>query len=105
MEETITGLNATVYQNSADSVTAMSHSWLILCGALVMFMHAGFSMLESGCCREGFVQSVLEKNLLNCCVSTVGWWFFGWAFAYGDVPDGGFIGSKEFFSTGFITFA
>ena len=24
---------------------------------------------------------VLEKNLLNCCVSTLGWWLFGWAFA------------------------
>ena len=32
--------------------------WLILCGALVMFMHAGFAMLEAGCCRAGFVQSV-----------------------------------------------
>ena len=25
---------------------------------------------------------VLEKNLLNCCVSTIGWWAFGWAFAH-----------------------
>jgi len=80
--------------------TAMTHTWLILCGALVMFMHAGFAMLECGCCRAGFAQSVLEKNLLNCCVSTLGWWMFGWAFAYGDVPENGFIGSAEFFSVG-----
>merc|ERR1719399_2236075 len=35
-----------------------------------MFMHAGFAMLECGCCRAGFAQSVLEKNLLNCCVTS-----------------------------------
>ena len=34
--------------------------WLILCGALVMFMHAGFAMLEAGCCRAGFTQSVSQ---------------------------------------------
>merc|ERR1719399_2528688 len=84
----------------AEHESAMSHMWLILCGALVMFMHAGFAMLESGCCRAGFVQSVLEKNLLNCCVSTLGWWLFGWAFAYGGVPQYGFIGSSEFASVG-----
>ena len=28
------------------------------------------------------VAEVLEKNLLNCCVSTIGWWLFGWAFAH-----------------------
>merc|ERR1719399_277128 len=88
----------------AEHESAMSHMWLILCGALVMFMHAGFAMLESGCCREGFVQSVLEKNLLNCCVSTVGWWMFGWGLAYGNVPEGGFGGSEEFFSLGFLKF-
>merc|ERR1719201_1260636 len=84
----------------AEHETAMSHAWLILCGALVMFMHAGFAMLECGCCRAGFAQSVLEKNLLNCCVSTIGWWLFGWAFAYGGVPQYGFIGSSEFASVG-----
>eukprot|EP00439_Symbiodinium_sp_Y106_P051588 s531_g6.t2 len=30
---------------------AMDSAWLCLCGALVMFMHAGFAMLETGSCR------------------------------------------------------
>ena len=37
--------------------------WMIVCAALVVYMQAGFAMLEAGCCREGFVSSVLEKNL------------------------------------------
>jgi Amt family ammonium transporter len=91
----------------AEHEVAMSHAWLILCGALVMFMHAGFAMLECGCCRAGFAQSVLEKNLLNCCVSTMGWFLTGWAFAYGGVPDNGFIGGRSEFAsvgTGFLDF-
>ena len=31
----------------------------------VMFMHAGFGMLETGCCREKNASNVLMKNLVN----------------------------------------
>ena len=69
---------------------------MCLCGALVMFMHAGFGMLETGSCRAKNASNVLMKNLVNVCVGTLGWWLFGWAFAYGSagVSSGGngFIG-------------
>ena len=42
---------------------AMDSAWLVLCGALVMFMHAGFAMLETGCCRAKNASNVLMKNL------------------------------------------
>ena len=64
----------------------MTHAWLILCAALVVFMQAGFAMLEAGCCREGFVSSVLEKNLLDACLAALSWWLLGWGVAYGNVP-------------------
>jgi len=83
-----TTLNQTVYDMNGGVNSAMSHAWLILCGALVMFMHAGFSMLEAGCCRAGFAQSVLAKNLLNCCVSTLGWMVLGFPIAYGNLFGG-----------------
>ena len=57
---------------SAES--AMTSSWLILCGALVMFMHAGFAMLETGSCRAKNASNVLMKNLVNVCVGTLGWY-------------------------------
>ena len=62
---------------------ALDSAWLCLCGALVMFMHAGFGMLETGSCRAKNASNVLMKNLVNVCVGTLGWWLFGWAFAYG----------------------
>jgi len=30
-----------------------------------MFMHAGFAMLETGCCRAKNASNVLMKNLVN----------------------------------------
>ena len=44
---------------------AMDSAWLCLCGALVMFMHAGFAMLETGSCRAKNASNVLMKNLVN----------------------------------------
>ena len=44
---------------------AMDSAWLCLCGALVMFMHAGFAMLETGCCRAKNASNVLMKNLVT----------------------------------------
>jgi len=79
---------------------AMDSAWLCLCGALVMFMHAGFAMLETGCCRAKNASNVLMKNLVNVSVGTLGWWIFGWAFAYGSQA-GSFIGTDGFFGLGF----
>ncbi|CAE7224052.1 AMT1-1 [Symbiodinium sp. CCMP2592] len=84
---------------------ALDSAWLCLCGALVMFMHAGFAMLETGSCRVKNASNVLMKNLVNVCVGTLGWWVFGWAFAYGSqgTPANGFIGTDGFFGIGFYT--
>lgn len=39
------------------------------------------------------------KNLFAACVGCLGWWLFGFAFAFGEVH-GGFIGlNKAFFAT------
>lgn len=86
---------------------ALDSAWLCLCGALVMFMHAGFAMLETGSCRAKNASNVLMKNLVNVCVGTLGWWAFGWAFAYGDeaksAGGNGFTGASGFFGWDFYT--
>ena len=82
---------------------ALDSAWLVLCGALVMFMHAGFAMLETGCCRAKNASNVLMKNLVNVCCGTLGWWSIGWALAYGEQNGNGFIGTDGFFGFGFYT--
>merc|ERR1712014_62743 len=90
-----------------DMKGALDHIYLILCGALVMFMQAGFACVEAGCCRAKNVQNILLKNLTDVCVGTLGWWATGWAFAYGGPPDddgnleNGFIGTEQFFGGDF----
>ena len=68
-----------------------------------MFMHAGFAMLETGCCRAKNASNVLMKNLVNVCCGTLGWWSIGWALAYGEQNGNGFIGTDGFFGFGFYT--
>jgi Amt family ammonium transporter len=95
----------------ADLYVAMDHMWLIICGALVMFMQAGFAMLCAGCCRAKNVQNILLKNVTDVCMGTICWWAIGWALAYGpgvvDSDDGTkgnkFAGNSEFFGIGFNT--
>ena len=41
----------------------MDSAWLCLCGALVMFMHAGFAMLETGSCRVKNASNVFDEEL------------------------------------------
>eukprot|EP00038_Savillea_parva_P004977 m.145606 g.145606 ORF g.145606 m.145606 type:complete len:513 (-) comp11629_c1_seq6:214-1752(-) len=58
---------------------------LIFMGALVMFMQAGFAMLEAGSLGVTSVVSVLFKNLGDCLIGALAWFTFGWAFAYGEI--------------------
>merc|ERR1719506_119802 len=88
--------------------TAMGTTWTILCGALVMFMHAGFALLETGVCRSVSCQSILMKNILNVCFGTMIWFVFGYAFMYGGnagiMPDEYMIigGGSGYFGSGLV---
>ena len=86
--------------------TAMGTTWTIICGALVMFMHAGFALLETGVCRAVSCQSILLKNILNVCFGTLIWFTFGYAFMYGGAgedPKTYVIGGKsKYFGSGLI---
>jgi len=88
--------------------TALTEVWLVICGALVMFMQAGFAMVEAGSCRAKNVQNVLLKNLCDVVIGTFGWWILGWSLAFTGLDTDGFkesafVGSSEFVSSGFIT--
>jgi Amt family ammonium transporter len=103
----LTDSNSTDYDSQAaveDLKGAMNHMWLILCGALVFLMQAGFCMLEAGCCRAKNVQNIMLKNLIDVCLGTICWYVVGWMFAYGfkDEDHSQFAGSKEAFGSGFL---
>lgn len=95
-------LDASDLYNSLDTI------WLILCGALVMLMQAGFTMLEAGACRINHVQQIMFKNITDVCIGTIAWFICGYTFAYrGDYDDDGFrttnFGYSPWASVGFTS--
>jgi len=69
---------------------------------LVMFMQAGFAILESGACREKNAAMVLMKNVLDACLGCLVWYLVGYGLAYGAPEDPNvFIGVKNFAATDF----
>ncbi len=58
--------------------------YVLISGALVFFMNAGFGMLETGFCRQKNAVNILAKNLVVFALSTIAYWFIGWGLMFGD---------------------
>ncbi|MBL4851692.1 MAG: ammonium transporter [Gammaproteobacteria bacterium] len=66
---------------------AMDTFYFLVCGALVMWMAAGFSMLEAGLVRAKNTTEILTKNVALYAVSCIMYMVCGYAIMY----DGGFF--------------
>jgi len=64
----------------------------LICGFLVMFMAAGFAMLESGMVTSKSVSVICAKNIGLYAISGIMFWLVGYNLAYG-IPEGGYIGN------------
>jgi len=73
--------------------------WVIVTGCLVMFMQAGFAMLEVGFSRMKNVGTVVAKVVTNLSVSSIAYWAVGFGFAFGAGGWFAFIGGSGFFPT------
>ena len=63
----------------------------LICGFLVMFMAAGFAMLESGMVTSKSVSVICAKNIGLFSIAGIMFWLVGYNLAYG-IPEGGYIG-------------
>ena len=66
-------------------------------GFLVMWMAAGFCMLESGLVTSKSVSVICAKNIGLYSIAGIMFWLMGYNLAYG-VPEGGFIGNFSYWS-------
>jgi len=62
---------------------AMDTFYFLVCGALVMWMAAGFSMLEAGLVRSKNTTEILTKNVLLFAISCTMYLICGYAIMYG----------------------
>jgi len=85
----------------ADISLAMDTVWVLIAAVFVIFMQAGFAMLEVGFSRMKNVGSVVAKILVNLSIAALMFWAVGFAFTF---SDGGalnsVIGLQGFFLSG-----
>ncbi len=62
---------------------AMDTFYFLVCGALVMWMAAGFTMLESGLVRAKNTTEILTKNVSLYATACIMYMVCGWAIMYG----------------------
>jgi Amt family ammonium transporter len=71
-----------------DQVTELSYAldtfYFLVCGALVMWMAAGFTMLESGLVRAKNTAEILTKNIGLYAIACIMYMLCGYGIMYGD---------------------
>ncbi len=80
----------------ADIKLAVDTVWVIVAACLVLFMQAGFAMLEVGFSRMKNVGSVVAKILANMGIGIVVFWAVGFAIAFG--TGNAFVGTEGWFT-------
>ncbi len=90
-------------QAGLDDLTgAIDLAWLLIAGILVLFMQAGFAMVEAGFVRSKNVTNILMKNVLDASLGAVIYFAVGYGLAYGvsSAGDAGsFFGAGNWFLT------
>ena len=77
---------------SEETAYILNSLLFLMCGFLVMWMAAGFCMLESGLVTSKSVSTIAAKNIGLYSIAGIMFWLCGYNLAYG-IPEGGFIGT------------
>lgn len=80
---------------AADLAASIDETWTMFAGILVMFMQAGFAMLEAGIVQDKNTQGIFVKNLMDACIGALSWFLVGYGLAFGE-DSGKFIGTNLF---------
>jgi ammonium transporter, Amt family len=69
----------------ADTTVAINFMWTLIGGFLVMFMQAGFAMVETGFTRAKNASHTMAMNLMVYGIAMAGYWLCGYALQAGGV--------------------
>lgn len=72
-----------VAERVAKHETALNLTWLMVGGILVLFMQAGFALVETGFTRAKNGAHTMMMNLVIFALGAVGWFVCGYAFTFG----------------------
>ncbi len=74
---------AVIAKQLAKTNTALNLTWLMVGGVLVLFMQAGFALVEGGFTRAKNAAHTMMMNLVIFALGVVGWFVCGYALMFG----------------------
>jgi len=74
--------------------------WTLITGFLVMFMQAGFAMVEAGLCRAKNVSHTMAMNFMIYPLGMLGFYVCGYAFMFGNLGSAGTMGGPSVMNGG-----
>ncbi len=66
-----------------DVQAVLDNIWVLIAAILVIFMNAGFGMLETGFCRQKNAVNILSKNLIVFALASLAFWAIGFSLMFG----------------------
>src|SRR5687768_13728906 len=88
-----------VAKQSAETARGLGHLtisanlvWTMLCGFMIMFMQAGFALVETGLTRSKNVAHTMAMNFLVYAIGIIGFWAIGFGLQMGGVGAMGTFG-------------
>lgn len=90
-----TALPEAVISGVTEVQSNINYVWIIVTGALVFFMQAGFVMLEIGACRAKNTINIIMKSFLDFCICAIVYLLVGCPLMFGTSWNG-IIGTDGF---------
>ncbi|HEY8932124.1 MAG TPA: ammonium transporter [Rariglobus sp.] len=75
-------------QNVAHNKVSINLVWTLVTGFLVMFMQAGFAMVETGLCRAKNAAHTMSMNFMIYALGMLGFWICGFGLMFGGYWNG-----------------
>ena len=90
-----------VADNVGKNRVFLNMAWTLLTGFLVMFMQAGFAMVETGLTRTKNVTHTMAMNIMIYAIGILSFWAVGFAFMMGKLGAVAQLGGNEMLTKGF----
>ena len=73
-----------LYDRTTHNLFSINMVWVLITGFLVMFMQAGFAMVEAGMCRAKNASHTIAMNFMIYPLGCLGFWAYGFAIGWGN---------------------
>jgi ammonium transporter, Amt family len=80
--------NTDLFDRIAHNVFSINVVWTLIAGFLVMFMQAGFAMVETGLCRAKNAAHTMSMNFMIYALGCIAFWAYGFAIGWGNWING-----------------